>query len=306
MMRLRAALVTLFWLTAASVSLAQPLLPEQSIGKQVVSVGSGASYVRYLLLSPMPSVSPRPTAALVLFAGSNGKLALNSQGDPTMLAGNFLVRMRMLFARHNLFVAVVDVPNGINQHARLSPDHAAAMIGLLTDLRTRIGGIKMWVVGTSSGALSAVNIAGRYPQLAPGPPTIPRPVPNSSRPNGVVLAAAQTDVGQSSSEDQTSTTTCTATIFDGRPLLLPEINVPVYLAADRDDDCPCSPPKRTKDIFTALTASPAKAMSIFPLDGSESPTGVAGLDPCTAMTPHGFVGIEDGVVAAIVSWAKTH
>jgi hypothetical protein len=306
-MRLRAVLATLFFLAATSVSLAQPLLDAQSIGKQVVSVGSGASYVRYLLLAPVPSVSPRPTAALVLFAGSNGRLALNAQGDPTtLLQGNFLVRMRMLFARHNLFVAVVDMPNGINQHARLSPDHAAAMIGLLADLRTRIGGVKIWVVGTSSGALSAVNIAGRYPQLPPGPPTIPRPVPNSSRPNGVVLAAAQTDVGQSSSEDQTSTTTCTATIFDPRPLLLPEINVPVYLAADRDDDCPCSPPKRTKDILAALTASPAKAMSIFPLDGSESPPGAAGLDPCTAMTPHGFVGIEDGVVAAIVGWAKTH
>jgi hypothetical protein len=307
MMQLRAALAALVWLAAASVSLAQPLLPEQSISKQVVSVGSGTSYVRYLLLAPQPSVSPRPTTALVLFAGSTGRLALNSQGDPTTgLAGNFLVRMRMLFARHNLFVAVVDMPNGVNQHARLSPDHAAAMIGLLADLRTRIGAAKIWVVGTSSGALSAVNIAGRYPQLSPGLPTIPRPVPNSSRPNGVVLAAAQTDIGSSRSQDNTSTTTCTATIFDPRPLLLPEINVPVYLTADRDDDCPCSPPKRTKDIFTALTASPAKAMSIFPLDGSESPPGEAGLDPCTALTPHGFYMIEDGVVAAIVSWAKTH
>jgi hypothetical protein len=162
------------------------------------------------------------------------------------------------------------------------------------------------VVGTSSGALSAVNIAGRYPQLPVGPPTFPHPIPNSSRPNGVVLAAPQTDTGQSSNQSGTSTTVCTSTIFDPRPLLLPLINVPVYVAADRSDACPCSPPGRTKDVLNALTASPAKAMSIFPLDGSDSPPGEAGLDPCTALTPHGFVGIEDGVVAAIVSWAKSH
>ena len=46
-------------------------------------------------------------------------------------------------------------------------------------------------------------------------------------------------------------------------------------------------------------------MSIFPLDGSESPPG-PGTDACTALTPHGFYGIEDDVVAAIVGWLKTH
>jgi hypothetical protein len=301
------ALVALLWLAGTTAALAQPLLPEQSIGKQVVSVGSGASYVRYLLLAPLPSISPRPTAALVLFAGSNGRLALNSQGDPTNLANNFLVRKRMLFAQHNLFVAVVDMPNGIEQHARWSSEHAAAMIGLLGDLRGRIGSAKIWVVGTSSGALSAVSIAALYPQLPlGGPPTVPRPIPNSWRPNGVAIAAAQTDVGQSMVGQEIGTT-CTATIF-GPPARLPSINVPVYITADRDDACPCSKPSRSKDVFTALKASPARAMSLFPLDGSQSPPpdDPANTDPCTALTPHGFYMIEDGVVAAIVNWAKTH
>jgi hypothetical protein len=100
---------------------------------------------------------------------------------------------------------------------------------------------------------------------------------------------------------------CTATIF-GPPARLPSINVPVYITANRSDACPCSPAKRSKDVFTALTASPAKAISIFPLDGSPSPPpdDPANTDPCTAYTPHGFYLIEDGVVAAIASWAKTH
>jgi hypothetical protein len=299
------ALVALLWLAGAAAGLAQQpppyLLPEQSIGKQVVSVGSGASYARYLLLAPLPSVSPRPTAALVLFAGGNGRLALNSAGDPTTgLQGNFLVRKRMRFAQHNLFVAVVDMPNGIVQDERFSTEHAAAMIGLLGDLRGRIGSVKIWVVGTSSGALSAVSIAGLYPQLPPGPPTFPRPIPNSWRPNGVAIAAAQTDVGSSSG------TKCTATVF-GPPPRLPSINVPVYITANRSDACPCSQPGRSKDVFTGLTASPAKAISIFPLDGSASPPPAdPATDPCTAYTPHGFYRIEDIVVAAIVNWAKAH
>jgi hypothetical protein len=113
-----------------------------------------------------------------------------------------------------------------------------------------------------------------------------------------VLTASRSDTGTSSG------TTCTATVFD-MARLLAATNVPAYVAADRSDACPCSLPDRSKPIATALDASPARAMSIFPLDGSASPTG-PGTDPCTALTPHGFYGIEDDVVSAIVSFANTH
>jgi hypothetical protein len=101
-----------------------------------------------------------------------------------------------------------------------------------------------------------------------------------------------------------SGTTCTATIFD-KPSRLPSINVPVYVAADRDDACPCSPPARSGEILKPLAMTPARASGLFPPEGSKSPPGT-GTNPCSANTPHGFYGIEDDVVAAIVGWIKAH
>jgi hypothetical protein len=283
----------------AAAQAAPDLLAEQSISKQVVTVGSGSSSVSYLLLSPTPSSSPRPTVAVMLFAGGNGRLGLMSDGTITSLQNNFLVRTRMLFARRNLVVAVIDTPGGValSQGARWTPKYAETMSGVIADLRARTPVAKIWVVGTSAGALAAVSVAGLYPQLPP-PFPISRTPPNASRPDGVVLAAAKSSIGQ------TSGTTCTTTIFDS-PERLPHINVPAYVAANRSDACPCSPPGHTRKIVTAMTASPATGMAIFPLDGTASPVG-PGTDPCTAMTPHGFYGIEDSVVAAIVSWVKSH
>jgi pimeloyl-ACP methyl ester carboxylesterase len=172
------------------------------------------------------------------------------------------------------------------------------MTDVIGDLRSRTPVRTIWIVGTSSGTLSAASIAGLYPRYTTLPPMSPRPVPNSSRPDGVVLTASQTNEGQ------TSSTTCTATIFD-TPARLLSVNVPVYVAADRDDACPCSPPARSGEILKALKMAPARASSLFPPEGSKSPPG-PGTNPCSANTPHGFYGIEGEVVAAIVDWVNAH
>jgi pimeloyl-ACP methyl ester carboxylesterase len=281
---------------------AAPLIPEQGIGTQVVTIGGGTTWVRYLLLAPLPSYAPyRPTTAVMLFAGGNGLLGLTPEGIiTTSLAGNFLVRSRTLFAQHNLLVAVVDAPGALpaSEATRWSEDYARIMTDVIGDLRSRTPVQKIWLIGTSSGTLSAASIAGLYPRYTTLPPLSPRVVPNASRPDGVVLTASQTDVGQ------TSGTTCTATIFD-QPLRLPSINVPVYVAADRDDACPCSPPARSNTILKSLQMAPARAGDVFPLDGSPSPPG-PGTNACSANTPHGFYGIEADVVARVVDWVNAH
>src|SRR5437588_12725397 len=50
-----------------------------------------------------------PTAALVLFAGGDGKL--RNYGPPNLGRGNFLVRSRGLFLEHGFAVAVMDAPS---------------------------------------------------------------------------------------------------------------------------------------------------------------------------------------------------
>jgi hypothetical protein len=254
------------------------------------------------LLAPLPSYAAyRPTIAVMLFAGGNGRLGLTPEGAiTTPLAENFLVRSRKLFAQHNLIVAVVDTPGAqpVSEATRWSEDYARIMTDVIGDLRSRTPVRKIWLVGTSSGTLSAASIAGLYPRYTTLPPISPRVVPNSSRPDGVVLTASQTDEGQ------TSATTCTATIFD-KPSRLPSINVPAYVAADRDDACPCSPPARSGEILKALKMTSARASGLFPPEGSKSHPGTS-TNPCSANTPHGFYRIEDDVVAAIADWVNTH
>jgi hypothetical protein len=297
-----------FMACAMTASVAQapapppPLVPEQGIGTQVVTIGGGTTWVRYLLLAPLPSYAAyRPTIAVMLFAGGNGRLGLTPEGAiTTPLAENFLVRSRKLFAQHNLIVAVVDTPGAqpVSEATRWSEDYARIMTDVIGDLRSRTPVRKIWLVGTSSGTLSAASIAGLYPRYTTLPPISPRVVPNSSRPDGVVLTASQTDEGQ------TSATTCTATIFD-KPSRLPSINVPAYVAADRDDACPCSPPARSGEILKALKMTSARASGLFPPEGSKSHPGTS-TNPCSANTPHGFYRIEDDVVAAIADWVNTH
>ena len=60
-----------FMACVMTASLAQqvppsPLVPEEGIGTQVVTIGGGTSWVRYLLLAPLPSYAPyRPTIAVM-------------------------------------------------------------------------------------------------------------------------------------------------------------------------------------------------------------------------------------------------
>lgn len=292
----RAALLALGLIVCADPARAQ------TITTQVVDVGSGASAVRYLLLTPSPSGIPAPPSAVMLFAGGNGRLGLTPQGAITTgLSGNFLVRTREQFAQANLFVAVVDAPGGVGvtEATRLSPEYAAIMTDVIGDLRSRTNTPKIWMVGTSSGSLSAASIAGIYYQQTITPPIFPRPVPNAKRPNGVVLTSSQTDLGT------TGTTTCHATVFD-KPRKLPSINVPAYVVGDRSDACPCTPPKRVSAIIDALTSAPAKLAQLFPLDGFPSPPAAPNTDACSGFTPHGFYGIEASVVTAIANWVKSH
>lgn len=281
------------------VSPPPPLGP--SIKTDVVDVMSGNSTIRYLLLTPLPLLEPKPTIAVILFAGGTGLLGITDTGGfaSASLAQNFLVRSRGFFTQHNVITAIVDAPDGaaLTQAERWSAHHASLFTRVIADLRGRSGARKIWLVGTSSGSLSVANIAGTYPRLS-RPPVFPRAVPNASRPDGIVLTSSQTDVGD------TAGTHCRVTVFD-KPRKLPTINVPALVVADRSDACPCTPAKRVSAIVNAMVGSPAKTAQIFPLDGSASPPGT-NPDACTALMPHGFYGIESTVVAAIAAWVKTH
>jgi hypothetical protein len=241
------------------------------------------NWIRYLLITP---TGQTPTEAVMLFAGSNGYLNIGYDGSiGTSLAGNFLVRSRELFASKGLAVAVVDAPNGqpLDGNIRMSAEYATTISAVISDFRSKTNARRVWLIGTSTGSLSAASVAARLPQQVrfPFPPTA-----DPSRPNGIVLPSTQS---------QRVTNLCGKIVQDAT---LSAINVPAYLVAHHDDTCPCSPPSGAAVVLAALTGSPLKAKVEF--------TG--GLRPqsgeCDGYSPHGFYGIEDQVVTNIATWIK--
>jgi hypothetical protein len=240
--------------------------------------------VKYLALAKPKTT---PANAVILFAGGNGLLDLQPNGAiGTNLAGNFLVRSRDRFVQHGLFVAVVDTPNqvAIDGNVRLSAQYAEDMARVIADVRGRIGsGGKVWLVGTSTGTMSAASIAARLPQLSP--PT----KDNIRRPDGIILTATQTTVVKGY---------CGRTVFDAK---LSVVNTPALVATHVQDGCKCSPPKTSVKVVAALTGAPDKKNVTF--SGGLPPKSQ---DPCMAFTPHGVLGIEDRVVKTIADFIAGH
>ncbi len=81
-----------------------------------------------------------------------------------------------------------------------------------------------------------------------------------------------------------------ANVKDAR---LENIRVPVYLVNHRDDNCYVTPAENLPDVKKRLTAAPRADIKLF------SGGWVKISNPCQAMTYHGFLGIEDKVVADI-------
>jgi hypothetical protein len=238
--------------------------------------------VKYLALSP----KNRPRDAVILFAGGNGLLDLQPNGSiGTNLSGNFLVRSRDRFVQRNLFVAVVDTPNqvAIDGNVRLSAQYAEDMSHVIADVRKRARAGQVWLVGTSTGTISAASIAARRPRLTPSTSD------NERRPDGVVLTATQSTLVKG---------LCGRTVFNAQ---LAAVNVPAFLAHHADDGCKCSPMSAAGKVLAALTGAPAKGSRKF--SGGLPPKSP---DPCMAMTPHGFLGIEGSVVEAIAEFVQKH
>jgi hypothetical protein len=223
----------------------------------------------------------KPAAAVLLLAGGKGVLNLAPLGSiGTNLRLNFLIRSRELFARQGLYVAALDAASdredGMNGAYRLSLQHAREIGQVIAHLKGRLG-VPVWVVGTSSSSMSAVNAAARLPTAG-----LPHP-------DGIVVTSSQTVL----------TSYCGKTVYDAS---LSAIRVPVLIVSHRDDGCECSPGSAAAGsrFIAALTGTSRKEHRIF--SGGLAP--VSG--PCHARAPHGFFGIEERVVKAIADWIKSH
>lgn len=270
---MRLPAITIAFVLVASLATAAPA--------EVVSVEVRRGVaMRYLAIAP----DGPPAAAVILLAGGNGVLRLSPSGSiGTDLSLNFLIRSREPFARHGLFVAVLDAASdrqgGMNGAIRLSEQHAQDVGKGVAYVKSRTGSTAVWLIGNSAGTLSVANAGARLSRAD-----------QTMRPAGVVLTSTMTTLGAPE---------CGKTVYDAA---LADLRMPVLVVSHESDGCPCSPGSATVGarFLGACSRAPVKEHKIF-TGGSAAISG-----PCDARAPHGFFGIEDSVVEYIATWIKTH
>lgn len=142
-------------LLAGFAALAQPARP---IRRELLLLPTRPRVTQPVLLL---TESAAPRAVAVLFPGGTGVVGLTKRTPEQVLAThrNFLVRSAEHFLSPDLAVAILDCPsdqaNGMQDTFRFSDDHAADVRLVVAHLRGRFPGLKVHLVGTSRGTVSA-------------------------------------------------------------------------------------------------------------------------------------------------------
>jgi alpha-beta hydrolase superfamily lysophospholipase len=82
-------------------------------------------------------------------------------------------------------------------------------------------------------------------------------------------------------------------------IALEQIRVPVLVVHNHDDGCRESPFGETAGAMARMQQ--ARVKELLALSGGSQRSG-----PCQALSPHGYYGIEDQVMPAIIAWIKGH
>lgn len=132
--------------------------PTRTIQRELLQVPSRPEVIQRALLL---TEGPAPKAVVLMFPGGEGVIGLErrSMADVLTARGNFLVRSAERFQGPDLAVVLVDRPSdqpyGMRDSFRVGEEHAADVKALIAKLRTRYPGLKVFLVGTSRGTVSA-------------------------------------------------------------------------------------------------------------------------------------------------------
>jgi len=232
--------------------------------------GRPGTFTRTLIIKPEKAV-----ATVILFAGGNGILNIAPDGSIGN-DGNFLVRSRDSFARHHLMVAVIDAPSdrlpapGLSDF-RKSAGHAQDIAAVIAFLRNEAT-IPVWLVGTSRGTTSAANGAIRL---------------QAGGPDGIVLTSSIVNAAD------------TGSLFT---MDLEKITDPALVVHNANDACPTTLFQDLPPVVAKLMLAPIEVHQLT-ITGGKPPEPNA--DPCGPFHYHGYLGIEDAVVARISNWIRT-
>lgn len=264
-------------------ALALPSMAMAACGERVTIATHDGTQMAYSLAQPAEGVAVR--GAVVLLAGGDGHLKLDAQGCPKALNGNFLVRTAGLFRDAGYATALVDVPSdhqGADGLAgfRAAEAHGADLGKAVSDLRRRVKG-PVWVIGTSRGTISAVNVAAR--------------ATGDAAPDGVALSSALMQGTSGGRKPWTQ-----QTVFD---LPLTTIKVPALVIGHVHDGCLRSPPAEMPRLLAQLGSARKQMVAV---EGGSAPSGQAGLSACEGRSPHGYLGQEAATVDTIVRFMQAN
>jgi len=213
----------------------------------------------------------RPRATLVMLPGGTGDVGVRRDGD-LRHDDNFVVRTRAAWVARGYAVLIPDTIDRANLRGlRSSPAYQRVIDGLVTYARARAAA-PVFLLGTSQGTIAAVNGAAH---ARPGSIA------------GLVLTETVSLPGKLSKE----------TIFAANPQ---SVRVPALVVANRDDACDVALPSMAPRVAAAMTGSPEAR--VLMVEGGVQRSGSA----CGSLSPHGYYGIEEQVIGAIIAWLQAH
>jgi hypothetical protein len=273
------ALAAMLCTSALSLAVLSSAASPVSAQPQAITIDSNLA-VKVRPYSPVYKVIP--FASVVLLTGGNGVLNLNAAGDARDSQGNFLIRSARRFLNARLNVAMLDAepafpaPNGLTNQ-RLTQAHADHLAQVIAVVRNQWPGKPVWLIGTSNGTLSVFNAAAR--------------LTGGALPNGIVLTSTVTKSDPAGEMGH---------VLGTNPSLA-SITVPTLVMGHENDTCFVTPPSEAVNIYNGLTSLPlAKKMSAMVKGGQPNVAVTA----CGAFHHHGYNGVEQAAVTAIVDFIR--
>jgi hypothetical protein len=207
--------------------------------------------------------APAARATVILLAGGEGVVQIGSGGETGN--NNFLIRSRNLWAPYGINAVILGSPDNRSLLGQRSQPGYAAALGVAVDFARSRSNVPVWLVGTSQGSVAAVNGAARL----------------GGKVAGVVLTSSVTQASRSGE-----------TAFGAGANA---IAVPALVVSNSRDACRASPTADAQTLLATMAASPRKEAILVDSSAIQS-------DPCEALSPHGYLGIEASVIGRIANW----
>jgi predicted alpha/beta hydrolase family esterase len=254
-----------------SPALAQQDAADSGLANEVVVVPVQDHSISVLVSHP-PGAT-QFTHAVALFPGEPGRGNLRVEDGEIKYnnqRGNFLVRARRHFLEDGVLTVVVDAPSdqqtGLFTHSfRASARYGENIRAVVVAINARYGTLDWTFAGHSEGAVSAVHAARM------SGPEVKR----------VVLAAALTSPNYQGNGVSFSD--------------VKKIRVPILWVHHKYDPCSYTSYGRAKDFAEDSRSA------LLTVTGSKNARG----DACKPYSEHGFAGMEQKTIKAILAWIRT-